>query len=79
MLQIRFCPRDCHYCNWKSLTSVNNNSSASYGEIRACSQIANVLDLSNVKKKQECFRKNFFRPIIKNAFKNKNRLAMLTS
>ena len=46
MLNIKICPKNWHYCNWKSLdTSVNNHSSTCYREIRACNQIASLTDL----------------------------------
>ena len=46
MLHMKFRPKTGHYCNWQSIvTSVNNHLSACYSEIKACSQIAPVLDL----------------------------------
>ena len=52
----KVCPKNWHYCHWKSIVaSVNNHSSACHSEMN----VLLYLIFSNVKKKYECFRKIF--------------------
>ena len=76
---IKFCHKNWHYCKRKSPTSVNNHYFTCYSEMRACSQIALVLDIFWRKEETRMLLWKVFMPPLNDAFKNENQLVTLTS